>query len=178
MLHPQLFSEAALHAARGCQQAERRGAEQPEVWQGVALEVSLDELARLNPEIHRFVIERFIARALPLPIAIALGLVVSRFLLALPLQEVRHLTLQDRLLRTWYLFRGRPEAENLYRREVLARISPVLLIQLEHELAWTTERLERLGIGRGTFDVLIAFGRTIVLTALDSIYCATRALDD
>lgn len=178
MLQLQLFNVAALHAARRRQQEARLEARQPKERLVAALYASLGELARKSPAIHCFVIERFSAAALPLPIAITLGLVVSRYLLALPLRDVRNLALEGRLLRTWYLFRTRPGVENLYRREVLARISPELLIKLDYELAWTAAHLVRLRVGREACEAYIAFARTLVLATFDAIYCATRALDD
>lgn len=176
MLRLQLFDAAALHAARDRQQKARLEARRPGERPVAALDASLGELARKSPDIHRFVIERFILAQIPVPLAVAFGLVTSRFLLAFPLEAVRRSTLRYPLLCTWYAFRYGPGVEEAWRLEVLARIAGRLAVAFEYDLAVTLcALLHGAGVDRATVEYAANFARTLMLAVFATIHHETSA---
>jgi hypothetical protein len=165
----QLFSAPALHAARGRQTEELVKAGRPQKERlARALDTSMRALRNDEPgieghyRVYLFVVKRFLEAGHQGVTGMAMALVVTRFLLALPLAACRAYPLEERLLANWYRFRKNPDGEDAWRTESLARTAPRLIALLDYDLQITKDRF-RLDASH------TAFVRTLVHTVIRTV---------
>lgn len=127
-----------------------------------ALRVTFEELHDSNRLIYAFVVQKFAEARITRRAATVLGLLVARFLFALPLREVAQSPIRDRLNRNWSYFQNR-ELLEVWAKESLARAAPNMLPRL-------TEHLRQAEVGRRLGRNEIDFARTLVLAATRAVH--------